>query len=361
MPRVFNFSAGPAQLPEEVMHQVHAEFMDYHGLGYSVCEMPHRSKAFADIGAQAEQDFRDLLSIPDNYKVLFMQAGARAQYSAIPLNLLKAKTSAAYLDTGYWSRAALKEAHKYCDVNVIASNSEPAATYIPDENTWTIHGDEAYLHYVDNETIGGVEFSHIPNSQGLTLVGDMSSNILSRPIDVSRYGLIYACSQKNLGPAGITVVIVREDLLTDEHPLTPTMLSYSTFAKSGSMYNTPPTFPWYMMGLVLQWVKREGGLEEMDRRAKLRSSRLNEYIEQSDFYSNPVDPLFRSRMNVPFILADESLNEAFLQQSSDVGLANLKGHRDVGGMRASMYNAMPESGVDALISFMKSFEKKVGA
>lgn len=359
MPRVFNFSAGPAMLPDDVMHQAHAEFLDYHNLGYSVCEMPHRGKDFKDIAERTEADLRELLAIPENYKVLVMPGGARAQYAAIPFNLLKGRKKAAYLDIGHWSKEAIVEAHKYCDVNVIASNADPAPTYIPPIDQWNINGDEAYLHYVDNETIGGVEFPHIPDTKGLTLVGDMSSNILSRPIDISKYGLIYACAQKNLGPAGVTLVIVREDLIGDEHPLTPAMMSYTVFSTTDSMYNTPPTFPWYMMGLVAHWVKKQGGLEEMDRMAKLRSNLLNDFIKNSDFYKNPVDPSCRSRMNVPFILADESYNDAFLNEASDVGLVNLKGHRAVGGMRASMYNAMPESGVEALISFMQAFEDKV--
>lgn len=347
-------------LPEAVMHQAHTEFMNYHGLGYSVCEMPHRGQNFQQIARQAEADLRDLLSIPDNYQVLMMQGGSRAQYAAIPLNLLKGKSSAAYLDTGYWSKATMIEGKKYCDIQIAASNSDPAPTYIPGEPEWQLNGDEAYLHYVDNETIGGVEFAHTPGDHGVPLVADMSSNILSRPIDVSRFGLIYACAQKNLGPAGITLVIVREDLIGDEHPLTPAMMSYTTFSSTKSMYNTPPTFPWYMLGLVLQWVKKHGGVDEMDRLAKARSSQLNDYIDQSNFYNNPVDVSCRSRMNVPFILADEQLNSLFLEQSAESGLVNLKGHRDVGGMRASMYNAMPESGVDALIAFMQAFEAKVG-
>ncbi|MDF1760759.1 MAG: 3-phosphoserine/phosphohydroxythreonine transaminase [Coxiellaceae bacterium] len=358
MPRVFNFSPGPAMIPDEVMHQAHKEFLDYQGLGYSVNEMSHRSSAFVDIRDRVEQDLRDLLSIPDNYQVLMMQGGATLQYSAVPLNLLNGNTKAAYLQTGSWSKRGIKEAKKYCDVNIAASNENPAATFIPSPDTWNIGGDEAYLYYVDNETIGGVEFHSIPDSKGLPLVADMSSNILTKPVDVSKYGLIFACSQKTLAPVGITLVIVRDDLIGHENPITPEMLSYKNFADSKSLYNTMPTFPWYMGGLMCDWIKREGGLEEMDRRAKHRSAKLYDYIDQSDFYSNPVDPACRSRVNVPFLLKDDNLNGSFLEGATAVGLANLKGHRTVGGMRASMYNSMPEAGVDALLAYMQAFEDK---
>jgi phosphoserine aminotransferase len=350
MPRIFNFAPGPSMLPTSVMEQAQAEFLNFQNTGMSAMEIPHRGAEFAALAEKMESTLRDILSIPDNYTVLMMQGGSHLQYAAIPMNLLKDKTSAAYVDTGHWSKAALNEAKKYCDVNVL-EGADPAA--------WHVTGDEAYLHYVDNETIGGFEFPSIPDDKGLTLVCDMSSNILSRPFDISRFGLVYACAQKNMGPVGNTLVIVRTDLIGDPLAITPSMCSYPVFLDKQSMYNTPVTYPWYLSGLVCEWVKSEGGLAEMDRRAKHRANKFYAYLDQSDFYSSPVDLPYRSRMNVPFLLKDESKSAAFLEQSLAVGLANLKGHRSVGGMRASIYNAMPEAGIDALITFMRAFEDEV--
>lgn len=360
MTRVFNFSAGPGTLPEEVLEQVRDELLDWHGAGMSVMEMSHRGKAFTSVAEQAEADLRELLDIPGNYKVLFLQGGATGQFSAIPMNLLRDRECVDYVCTGNWSRKAFKEAQKYCRVNVAASSEEDNFTRIPARSEWKLSNDAAYCHYTPNETIQGVEFHQVPDVGDAPLVADMSSNFLSRPLDVSRFGLIYAGAQKNMGPAGITVVIVREDLLGHAMAQTPTVLNYAAQAEAGSMLNTPACFNWYVCGLVFQWLKRQGGLTEMAEINARKASKLYDFVDRSGLYSNPVAHDARSRMNVPFILADSGLDAVFLKEAEATGLSTLKGHRSVGGMRASLYNAMPEAGVDALIDFMCDFERRNG-
>lgn len=354
MPRVYNFSPGPATLPEEVLLQAQKELLDWQGLGLSEMEISHHASPFREMIATIDTDFRELLSIPSNYKILFLPGGARSQFAMVPLNLLRGNTTADYIDTGIWSNMSLTEASRYCDVNTVAS-SAPTYTTIPPESEWQCNPKAAYFHYVDNETINGVEFTAIP-AVDVPLVSDMSSNLLSREFDVSKFALIYASSQKNLGPAGITVVIVREDLLGDVISFTPTMFNYKVHADAHSVYNTPPTFPWYMVGLVLKWLKRQGGVAAIETINQRKAEKLYHFIDSSDFYHNNIDPQYRSRMNVIFRLADENLNPAFLDAAQKVGLSGLKGHSRIGGMRASIYNAMPESGVDALIKFMREFE-----
>ncbi|GLQ30764.1 3-phosphoserine/phosphohydroxythreonine transaminase [Litoribrevibacter albus] len=356
MARAYNFCAGPAALPEEVLFQAQEEIANWHGVGCSVMEMSHRSDEFVSIADEATQDFKDLLAIGDDYEVLFVQGGASSQFSMVPLNLLSDKTTADYVNTGQWSKKAISEAKRYCDVNVVASSEAENFTTVPDFDQWALSKDAAYLHYTPNETIGGVEFDFIPNVDA-PLVADYSSSILSEPLDVSKFGLIYAGAQKNIGPAGLTIVIVRKDLLGKAKDFTPTMFDYQVHAKAGSMNNTPPTYAWYLSGLVFKWLKRQGGLKEMAEINKRKADKLYGYIDQSDFYSNPVDPRYRSRMNVPFVLADDQLDSKFLQKAEEARLLNLAGHRSVGGMRASIYNAVPERAVDALIDFMKAFEK----
>lgn len=358
MARVYNFSAGPAMLPEEVLQQASEEMKDWHGCGMSVMEMSHRGKEFISIAEEAEADLRGLLLIPDNYKVLFLQGGASSQFSMVPLNLLKGKKTADYVNTGYWSKKAIAEARRYCEVNIVASSESTNFTTIPPLSGWSINPDSAYIHYTPNETIGGVEFHDIPDVGNLPLVADMSSTILSRPIDVSRFGLIYAGAQKNIGPAGLTIVIIREDLVGNALPYTPTMFNYEIHVKEGSMYNTPPTYSWYIAGLVFKWLKKKGGLKVMAEINKRKAEKLYRFIDESDLYHNPISKDCRSWMNIPFTLKDPSLDEMFLKEAKDAGLVSLKGHRSVGGMRASIYNAMPEDGVDALISFMKDFERR---
>jgi phosphoserine aminotransferase len=355
--RIYNFSAGPAMLPAEVMEQAASEMTDWHGSGMSVMEMSHRGKEFVSIAEKAEQDLRDLLAVPDTYKVLFLQGGASSQFAMVPMNLLKGRDTADYLNTGSWSKKAISEARRFCNVNIAASGEASGFTTVPPEEQWLLNPQSAYVHYTPNETIGGVEFHFVPDIGNVPLVADMSSTILSRPIDVSNFGLIYAGAQKNIGPAGLTIVIIRDDLVGGELSGTPTMFSYETHAKSGSMYNTPPTYSWYVAGLVFEWIKRNGGLKSMAEINKRKADKLYAAIDTSDFYANPVDPSYRSWMNVPFTLAEPGLDGMFLEQAGEAGLVTLKGHRSVGGMRASIYNAMPEEGVDALISFMKEFEK----
>ena len=355
MSRVFNFSAGPAMLPEAVIQKASSEMLDWHGEGMSVMEMSHRGKAFMSIASKAEADLRNLMSIPDNYKVLFLQGGASSQFAAIPLNLLGDKTTADYINTGMWSKKAIAEAKRYCDVNVAASSEDSGFTTIPDFSSWNLNPDAAYVHYTPNETIGGVEFDYIPDTGDVPLVADMSSTILSRPIDVSKFGMIYAGAQKNVGPAGLTLVIIRDDLIGKASEATPAMLNYKTHADNDSMYNTPPTYSWYLAGLVFEWVLEKGGLEAMGTINKAKSDKLYDAIDGSDFYANPVEKRYRSWMNVPFTLKNPDLDATFLEQAAAKGLATLKGHRSVGGMRASIYNAMPEEGVDTLVEFMKEF------
>ena len=360
MSRVYNFSAGPATLPEPVLRQAAEEMLDWHGTGMSVMEMSHRGKAFVSIAEQAEADLRELLDVPDNYRVLFLQGGATAQFAAVPLNLLGDAASVDYLNTGSWSKKAIAEARKYTPVNVVAEGGSGDPMSIPAESTWNRDPAAAYLHYCANETITGVEFPAIPDAGGVPLVSDMSSTFLSRPLDVSRFGVIYAGAQKNFGPAGLTVVIVRDDLLDRARDEVPSIWDYRRQSQADSMLNTPATYSVYIAGLVFQWLKREGGLAAMAERNRRKAEKLYAAIDASAFYRNPVDPAVRSWMNVPFVLADEQLDATFLAEASKAGLDTLKGHRSVGGMRASIYNAMPEAGVDALIDFMADFEQRLG-
>jgi len=356
MSRVYNFSAGPAMLPEEVLKTAQQEMLDWQGTGMSVMEMSHRGKDYISIAEKAEADLREIMKIPDNYKVLFLQGGASAQFAAVPINLMGSNRKADYVLTGQWSKKAIAEAKRYGDVNVVASSEDSKFTTVPAQSDWNTRDDAAYLHYTPNETIVGVEFPFVPES-GVPLVADMSSTILSREIDVSRFGIIYAGAQKNIGPAGLTIVIVREDLIGNGIDGMPTMLDYKTMADNDSMYNTPPTYSWYLAGLVFDWIKQKGGISAMEEINRRKAAKLYAAIDESDFYSNPVDEACRSLMNVPFILANAELDAAFLEGAAKVGLQTLKGHRSVGGMRASIYNAMPEAGVDALIDYMKDFEK----
>jgi len=360
MGRVYNFSAGPATLPEEVLYQAREEMLDWNGSGMSVMEMSHRGKEFMSIATQAEADLRELMSIPENYRVLFLQGGASSQFAMVPINLLRGKQQADYINTGAWSKKAIAEARRLCEVNVAASSEDTSFSSVPAQGALNLNPDAAYVHYTPNETIGGVEFSYIPETNGVPLAADMSSTILSRPVDVSRYGVIYAGAQKNIGPAGLTIAIVREDLIGQPMEGMPAMFDYKIHNETGSMYNTPPTYGWYIAGLVFQWLKDQGGLVGMEKINRDKATKLYQTIDQSDFYSNPVEVQSRSWMNVPFTLANSELDAVFLEESSKVGLKTLKGHRSVGGMRASIYNAMPEAGVDALIEFMKEFERKNG-
>ncbi len=355
--RGYNFSAGPATLPEEVLNQVRDELLDWRGLGASVMEISHRGDAFREFAAESEKDFRELLSISDDYHVLFVQGGGRGQFSMVPLNLLRGKVSADYVNTGVWSGLAAKEASKYCQANTVASAESTGFTTIPDFSTWTLNAESAYVHIVDNETVNGVEYSFIPETGSVPLVSDMSSNILSRPIDIEGYGLIYAGVQKNIGPAGLAVVIVRKDLVGQALPITPCLYDYQNHVNQNSLYNTPPTFSWYVCGLVFKWLKKQGGVAAIAEINARKAAKLYSYIDQSDFYFNNIDHRYRSRMNVVFRLRDESLNDAFLAQAKAAGLLYLKGHQLVGGMRASIYNALPEAGVDALLNFMADFKR----
>lgn len=357
MTQIFNFSAGPAVLPKDVLAQARDEMMDWHDSGMSVMEMSHRGKEFMSIAAEAEADLRELMNIPSNYKVLFLQGGAHSQFSMVPMNLLRGKTSADYLDTGIWSKKAIDEAARYCEVNVVASSKDKNYTYAPAQDVWKLNKDAAYVHFTSNETIGGVEIFWTPKTGDVPLVCDMSSHILSRPIDVSQYGIIYAGAQKNIGPAGLTIVLVRDDLIGTTIAGTPTMFDYKVHADNESMYNTPATYGIYMAGLVFKWLKAKGGLDAMEKINIAKSALLYDYLDASDFYHSPITVENRSRMNIPFTLKDTSLDDVFLKQAQENGLLQLKGHKLVGGMRASIYNAMPIEGVQALISFMKQFEQ----
>ncbi|MCE4072136.1 MULTISPECIES: 3-phosphoserine/phosphohydroxythreonine transaminase [Pseudomonas] len=358
--RAFNFCAGPAALPTEVLERARAELLDWQGKGLSVMEMSHRSDDYVAIAEKAEQDLRDLMAIPSNYKVLFLQGGASQQFAEIPLNLLPEDGVADYVETGIWSKKAIEEARRYGNVNVAASASKYDYFAIPGQNEWNLSTDAAYLHYASNETIGGLEFDWIPEVGDVPLVVDMSSDILSRPIDVSKFGLIYAGAQKNIGPSGLVVVIVREDLLGRARSICPTMLNYKVAADNGSMYNTPATYSWYLSGLVFQWLKEQGGVDAMEQRNRAKKDMLYGFIDRSDFYTNPIQPSARSWMNVPFRLADEKLDKAFLAGADARGLLNLKGHRSVGGMRASIYNALGLDAIEALVGYMAEFEKEHG-
>ncbi|KPK19280.1 MAG: MFS transporter [Betaproteobacteria bacterium SG8_41] len=360
MPRVHNFGAGPAMLPEPVLQQAAAEMLDWHGSGMSVMEMSHRGKEFIAIHAQAEADLRELLSIPKNYKVLFLQGGAAAQFAVVPLNLLRGKDRADYALTGYWSKRAIAEARRYCKVNIAASSEDGKFSYAPAQDKWKLDPGAAYVHMTSNETIDGVEFHWVPETGDVPLVADASSHILSRPLDVGRFGLIYAGAQKNIGPAGLTIVIVREDLTGQADPHTPSVFDYKVQAEADSMTNTPATYAIYIAGLVFQWLKQLGGLARMEELNVAKAKLLYDYFDQTEFYYSPVAKSDRSRMNVPFRLRNDKLDTEFLKQAESAGLTQLKGHRAVGGMRASIYNAMPLSGVQALLDFMRQFERKHG-
>ncbi|EKO3902800.1 3-phosphoserine/phosphohydroxythreonine transaminase [Vibrio fluvialis] len=353
---VFNFSAGPAALPKAVMQKAQAEFVNWNDLGVSVMEISHRSKPFIQVAEEAEQDLRDLLNIPDNYKVLFCQGGARAQFAAVPLNLLGDKTQATYIDAGYWAASAVKEAKKYCKPAVFDAKIEKdGKTAVLPASEWKIDADSAYVHFCPNETIDGIEINDLPVTDK-PIVADMSSTILSREIDVSKYGVIYAGAQKNIGPAGICIAIVRDDLLGLANDVLPSILNYKLLAEQDSMFNTPPTFAWYLSGLVFKWLKDQGGVKAIEKINRDKAALLYGYIDSSDFYRNEIHANNRSLMNVPFQLAKPELDGTFLELAEARGLTSLKGHRVVGGMRASIYNAMPLEGVQALVDFMKEFE-----
>ena len=360
MTRVYNFCAGPAALPTAVLEKASGEMLNWQGKGLSVMEMSHRSTEYVSIATQAEQDLRDLLSIPDNYKVLFMQGGATAQFAMIPMNLLRGKNTADYIHTGQWSAKAIKEASRYCEVKLAASAEDKNFTYAPKQTDLKLNPDAAYVHYTPNETIGGVEFDYIPETGDVPLVADFSSSILSEELDVSKFALIYAGAQKNIGPAGLCIVIVREDLLGDVLEGTPTAMNYQVAADNGSMYNTPATYSWYLAGLVFDWLKQQGGVSAMAVINQRKAKKLYDYIDASGFYANPVAVNNRSKMNVPFTLKDAALDKTFLAEAEQKGLLNLAGHRSVGGMRASIYNAVTEEAVDALIDFMKDFASRNG-
>jgi phosphoserine aminotransferase len=360
MTRVFNFSAGPGTLPEEVLLQAADELLDWHGSGQSVMEMSHRGKNFVSIAEAAEADLRKLLEVPDGYHVLFLQGGASLQFEMIPMNLIQGRAVSDYILTGEWAKKAVNAAKGLADVNVAASAEDRSFTYVPAPSQWQLSTNAAYVHYTANETIGGVEFGWIPDVGDVPLVSDMSSNLLSRPLDVSRLGLIYAGAQKNIGPAGLTVVIVREDLIGIGEPAPPAMLDYATHAKARSLYNTPPTFAVYVAGLVFRWLLENGGLAAAEQRNIAKAKLLYDFIDNSEFYLNPVNKADRSRMNIPFRLVDPELDADFLAGAAKHDLVELKGHRSVGGMRASLYNAMPIEGVQALVNYMSEFAATKG-
>jgi phosphoserine aminotransferase len=357
--RVINFSAGPAVLPEVVLQRAADEMLDWRGSGMSVMEMSHRGKEFVGIAAKAEADFRTLLAIPPHYKVLFLQGGAIGENAIVPLNLLQGRAVADYVNTGEWSKKSLKEAKKYCTVSVAASAEDQNFTYVPARDTWRLTRDAAYVHICTNETIGGVEYQWTPETDS-PLVADMSSHLLSRVIDVAKYGVIYGGAQKNVGPAGLTLVIVREDLLDRALPITPSAFHWKAQAEADSMLNTPPTYAIYIAGLVFEWLLAQGGVAAIERVNVAKAALLYDYLDATAFYRNPVRKEDRSRMNIPFKLRDESLDETFLKGAKDNGMVQLKGHRAVGGMRASIYNAMPIEGVRTLVEYMREFERRHG-
>jgi len=359
MTQAYNFSAGPAMLPREVLLKIQSELLEYQKSNASVMEISHRGVDFMEAAKKSEIDFRELLNIPENYKVLFLQGGASAQFSMVPINLLRGGSKANYANTGHWSVKAIAEAKRYCNVHICTDSTKNNFTDIDEFQNWSIDEEASYLHYTPNETIAGLEFDYIPEVS-MPIAADMSSTILSRPVDVSKFGVIYAGAQKNIGPSGLTIAIVRENLLGDVVKNQPKLFDYSTQAGNDSMFNTPATFPWYAAGRVFEWLKEQGGLSAMQKINKTKAESLYRAIDDSDFYSNPVSIRYRSWMNIPFLLADENLNSSFLERSKDAGLLALKGHRSVGGMRASIYNAMPQEGVDALINFMNDFEKDFG-
>jgi phosphoserine aminotransferase len=357
MSEIFNFGAGPAMLPKEVMQRAREEFIDWNGSGMSVMEMSHRGKEFVSIAEQAEADLRELLAIPANYKVLFLQGGATSQFAMLPLNLLGDKQQADYLHTGYWSGNAIKEARRYCEVNVAATGEADNFCSVPAQENWQLSSDAAYVYYTANETISGVEFNSIPETGDIPLVSDMTSNLLEAPLDISKFGVVFAGAQKNIGPSGLVITIIREDLVGNVRAGTPGLYDYKNHVDNGSMYNTPATYPWYMAGLVFQWVRERGGLTAMQAMNQKKAAALYAAIDASDFYTNPIAIENRSIMNVTFTIGDEALESAFLKGADQRGLLALKGHRSVGGMRASIYNAMPMEGVQALIDYMREFEK----
>jgi phosphoserine aminotransferase len=358
MSRIFNFSAGPAMLPAEVLARAGDEMLDWRGTGMSVMEMSHRGKEFMSIAEEAEADLRELLAIPSQYKVLFLQGGATLQFAQVPMNLLRGKSKADYVLTGEWSKKAIKEAKNYCDAAVVATSEDRNFTYAPKD--WKVREDAAYVHYCSNETIGGVEFHSLPYSGSVPVVSDASSHFLSRPLEVSRYGLIYAGAQKNAGPAGLTFVIVREDLIGAAAKGTPSVMDYKLQAEADSMLNTPATYSLYVAGLVFKWLKAQGGVAAMEKKNIEKAKLLYDFLDRSRFFRNPVAKEDRSRMNVPFTLAKPDLDAAFLKGADERGMVQLKGHRSVGGMRASIYNAMPLEGVQRLVDYMKDFEARHG-
>jgi phosphoserine aminotransferase len=358
--RVFNFAAGPATLPLEVLEQVRDELTDWRGSGMSVMEVSHRGKPFVAVAEQAEADLRELMGVPANYKVLFLQGGASGQFSAIPLNLTRPDSLADFVNTGNWSKKAITEAKRYCKVNVVADEAASNYSTVPDASALRATPGAAYFHYTPNETIGGVEFGYVPDVGDVPLVADMSSTILSRPIDVSRFALIYGGAQKNIGPSGLCVVIVRDDLIGKARADIPAIWDYAAMAKEGSMLNTPPTFGIYVAGLVFQWLKRHGGLAATGERNRIKAETLYRAIDESGYYRNPVALNCRSWMNIPFTIPKPELEKTFVAEAAKAGLANLEGHRSVGGMRASIYNAMPLAGVEALVAFMKDFQRRNG-
>ena len=355
--RVFNFSAGPAVMPEPVLQQAAAEMLDWHGSGMSVMEMSHRGKEFISIAEEPEASLRTLLAIPSDYKVLFLQGGAIGENAIVPMNLLGDRTTADYIHTGEWSKKSIKEAKKYCAVNIAASAEDKDFTYVPAQSSWELSRSPAYVHVCTNETIAGVEYQWTPDTGSIPLVADMSSHILSRPVDVAKYGVIYGGAQKNMGPAGLTLVVVREDLLDRALPITPSAFNWKEQAAADSMLNTPPTYAIYIAGLVFKWLLAQGGLEAIERKNIAKAALLYDYLDQTSFYRNVVRREDRSRMNVTFRLVDQSQDEAFLKGAAQRGMVQLKGHRAVGGMRASIYNAMPLDGVQALVAYMRDFEQ----
>ncbi len=358
--RAYNFCAGPAALPTAVLEKAQAELLDWHGKGLSIMEMSHRSKDYVAVAEKAEADLRKLMNIPENYKVLFLQGGASLQFSAIPLNLLGKNSKADYIHTGIWSEKATQEAQRYGDIHIVeAGTTIEGKLAISEQSTWDLSDDAAYVHYADNETIGGIQFTNIPETNK-PLVSDLSSSILSAPLDVSKFGLIYAGAQKNIGPAGLTLVIVRDDLLDQAKPEIPSLLKYGAQAKNDSMVNTPATYAWYLSGLVFEWLLEQGGVDAMHKTNLEKSKLLYGYIDSSDFYNNPIAVQNRSIMNVPFTLADAALDKLFLKEAEENHLLNLAGHRSVGGMRASIYNAVPLEGVQALVKFMDDFAQRNG-
>ena len=358
--RVFNFAAGPATLPLEVLEQVRDELTDWHGSGMSVMEVSHRGKPFVAVADQAEADLRELMAIPSGYRVLFLQGGASGQFSAIPQNLAHADSQVDYVNTGNWSKKAIEEARRYCKVNVVADEAASNYSTVPQASALRASAGATYFHYTPNETIGGVEFGYVPEVGQVPLVADMSSTILSRPVDISRFGLIYAGAQKNIGPSGLCLVIVREDLTGKARDGVPSIWDYAAMAKERSMLNTPPTFGIYVAGLFFQWLKRQGGLAGIGERTRRKAATLYRAIDESGFYRNPVAHDCRSWMNIPFTVPNPELEKPFVAEAAKAGLANLEGHRSVGGMRASIYNAMPQAGVDALVTFMQDFQRRHG-